>query len=100
MRDQQRKCDRLAQELWVKLTGLYALEDGDERPVWRSRCTCDGVNLVGRFLLGVGKEAPSMVHLYIEDDLWKRCEYAEDLEQAPEDMDRWWHEELEALRRL
>lgn len=100
MRDQQKKYERLAQELWVKLTGLYALEGSGKGPVWRSRCTCDGVKLVGRFILGVGKEAPSMLQFYIEDDLWERCEYAEDLAQAPEDMDRWWHEELEVLRRL
>jgi hypothetical protein len=62
---------------------LWTPQDGDPRPVWRSRLHHDGSSIVGFFLLGLGTEAGTQISYHLPLGAWDTTEFADTLERAP-----------------
>lgn len=70
--------------LFIALCGYLAILGYAPRPVWRSKLHADGSSYDGWFIMGICKEAGSQISYHLPLSYWDDCEFAEDLERAPE----------------
>lgn len=52
--------------------------------VWRSKYHSDGSEIKGWFILGVGQKKDSQISYHVPADLWDVCQFAIELDRAPE----------------
>lgn len=65
--------------------------------VWRSRVHSDGTSFPNWFVLGIGYEAGKQITYHLPECEWESCDFAKDLERAPE-FDG--HTPADVLRRI
>lgn len=52
--------------------------------VWRSRYHSDNTQWPGWFILGIGTEPGEQITYHLPDSDWDKCDFATDLEKAPD----------------
>lgn len=79
-------------ELFIAFCKLYIshITDngniGNSRKVWRSKRHSDGELAFGGgwFVLGLFKEKGKQITYHLPEEYWERCDFAQELEKAPE----------------
>ncbi len=53
-------------------------------PVWRSRLHSDGSSFDGWFVLGMNRESGKQITYHLPESRWDECDFAKELDRAPE----------------
>lgn len=64
--------------------GMTGSAHYDEGQIWRSKAHSDGSIWEGWFILGMFKEAGEQITYHLPIDKWDECDFAEELDKAPE----------------
>lgn len=94
-------------QLWIAFCGMRAnVMDANDSPyfedVWRSKRHSDGELAFGGtwFVLGVGKDNGEQITYHLPIEKWDECDFAEELEKAPEWDGHTSDDVLERLKKL
>ena len=84
--------------LWIALCRSQAkMHHRCDDVAWRSRLHSDGTSLPGWFVLGLGYDPGSQMTYHLPESKWEDCQFARELDRAPE-----WdgHTSAEVLQRI
>lgn len=72
-------------ELFMSLCfQIYQNNDhADMMPVWKSLEHSDGTSIEGWFVMGIYTEKGKQITYHLPESLWKDCDFAQTLDQAP-----------------
>jgi|SRR6476646_2606592 len=75
-------------ELYIALARFMALyyekNDDSREVVWRSKVHSDGTSWDGWFVLGIGIEYGEQITYHLPASKWDLCDFAKELDKAPE----------------